>query len=49
MIHKRHSLNPGKVVVVFEIPSTIWADRVNLVGDFNNQPFKVTYATSSVC
>jgi 1,4-alpha-glucan branching enzyme len=36
MIHKRHSLNPGKVVVVFEIPSTIWADRVNLVGDFNN-------------
>ena len=36
MIHKRRSVNPGKVVVVFEIPSTIWADRVNLVGDFNN-------------
>jgi 1,4-alpha-glucan branching enzyme len=36
MIHKRRSLNPGKVVVVFEIPSTIWADRINLVGDFNN-------------
>jgi 1,4-alpha-glucan branching enzyme len=36
MIHKRRSVNPGKVVVGFEIPSTIWADRVNLVGDFNN-------------
>jgi 1,4-alpha-glucan branching enzyme len=36
MIHKRHSVNPGKVVVVFEIPGTIWADRINLVGDFNN-------------
>ena len=36
MIHKQRSVNPGKVVVVFEIPSTIWADRVNLVGDFNN-------------
>ena len=36
MIHKRCSVNPGKVVVVFEIPSTIWADRINLVGDFNN-------------
>ena len=36
MIHKQRSLNPGKVVVVFEIPSKIWADRINLVGDFNN-------------
>jgi 1,4-alpha-glucan branching enzyme len=36
MIYKHPSVNPSKVVVIFEIPGTIWADRVNLVGDFNN-------------
>ena len=36
MISKCQSVNPRKVMVVFEIPSTIWADRINLVGDFNN-------------
>lgn len=36
MIRKRHSPNPGKVIVIFEIPGTIWAERINLVGDFNN-------------
>jgi 1,4-alpha-glucan branching enzyme len=36
MIRKRHSPNPGKVIVAFEIPGTIWAERINLVGDFNN-------------
>ena len=36
MILKRRSPNAGKVIVTFEIPSTIWAERVNLVGDFND-------------
>lgn len=35
MIRKRSSPDKGKVVVAFEIPGTIWAERVNLVGDFN--------------
>jgi len=36
MIYKRPSSHDSKVVVVFEIPGTIWAESVNLVGDFNN-------------
>jgi 1,4-alpha-glucan branching enzyme len=24
------------MIVTFEIPGTIWAERINLVGDFNN-------------
>jgi 1,4-alpha-glucan branching enzyme len=36
MIHKRPSINPSKVMVIFELPSTLWTERVNLVGDFNN-------------
>ncbi len=36
MIRKRRSPNAGKVIVTFEIPGSIWADRVNLVGEFNN-------------
>ncbi|HIC89977.1 MAG TPA: glycoside hydrolase family 13 [Anaerolineae bacterium] len=36
MIRKRPSPNPGRVLVTFELPSAIWAERVNLVGDFNN-------------
>ena len=36
MIHKKQSPNGNRVVVTFEIPGTIWADRINLVGDFNN-------------
>jgi 1,4-alpha-glucan branching enzyme len=45
MIYKRPSVNPNKVVVIFEIPSTVWADHINLVGDFNdwdrnNLPFR---------
>jgi 1,4-alpha-glucan branching enzyme len=36
MIHKRSSLNKGKVIVTFEIPGSIWAERINLVGDFND-------------
>lgn len=36
MIKKAPSSNPGKVRVTFELPSTIWAASVHLVGDFNN-------------
>jgi 1,4-alpha-glucan branching enzyme len=36
MIHKRRSPNKGKVIVTFEIPGTIWAERINLVGSFND-------------
>jgi 1,4-alpha-glucan branching enzyme len=36
MIHKRPSTSKGKVIVTFEIPGTVWAERINLVGDFNN-------------
>jgi hypothetical protein len=35
MIHKRPSPKPGHIRVVFELPSCIWADRIFLVGDFN--------------
>jgi 1,4-alpha-glucan branching enzyme len=34
MIRKRRTAN-NKVAVTFEIPGAIWADRINLVGDFN--------------
>ena len=36
MIHKSQSPNQGKVLVVFEIPGTVWAVSINLVGDFND-------------
>lgn len=36
MIRKRRSPNAGKVIVTFEIPGSIWAERVNFVGEFNN-------------
>jgi 1,4-alpha-glucan branching enzyme len=36
MIHKRLSTNKNKVIVRFEIPATIWAERINLVGEFND-------------
>jgi 1,4-alpha-glucan branching enzyme len=36
VIIKRPSDKPGKVLVTFELPSAIWADRVNLCGDFND-------------
>ena len=36
MIHKRPSDHEGKVVIVFEIPGSVWADRIHLVGDFND-------------
>ena len=35
MIHKRPSTDTGKLVITFEIPGSIWADQIHLVGDFN--------------
>lgn len=35
MIHKFPSAKPGCVRVTFELPSCIWADRIFVVGDFN--------------
>jgi 1,4-alpha-glucan branching enzyme len=34
MVHK-HILPSGKVSVTFEMPASIWADSIHLVGDFN--------------
>jgi 1,4-alpha-glucan branching enzyme len=36
MIEKELVENGGRVRVTFELPSALWADRVNLVGDFND-------------
>ena len=36
MINKRPSHNKNKVIVTFEIPDSVWADRMHLVGDFND-------------
>jgi 1,4-alpha-glucan branching enzyme len=35
MIHKRHSVDGEGVIVTFEIPGSVWADSIHLVGDFN--------------
>jgi 1,4-alpha-glucan branching enzyme len=35
MIQKRPSHNPGKVIVTFQIPGAVWADRIHLLGEFN--------------
>ncbi|RME43128.1 MAG: glycoside hydrolase family 13, partial [Chloroflexi bacterium] len=36
MIEQDISPHPGKVLVTFTIPCTIWADTIHLVGDFND-------------
>lgn len=36
MIIKRKSSRPGFIRVCFELPAYLWADRVYVVGDFNN-------------
>ena len=36
MIYKQLSPIAGCVRVRFELPSCIWADRISVVGDFNN-------------
>jgi 1,4-alpha-glucan branching enzyme len=35
MIHKKRTTG-NMVAITFEIPGALWADRINLVGDFNN-------------
>lgn len=36
MIYKSQSTVPGRVHVVFELPSCIWADKICVTGDFND-------------
>ena len=36
MIEKRAASKEGKVQVTFLLPSNMWAERVNLVGEFND-------------
>ncbi len=47
MIYKRPSTDEGKILITFEIPGSVWADQIHLVGDFNNWdreglPFRLT-------
>jgi 1,4-alpha-glucan branching enzyme len=47
MIYKRPSTAEGKTVITFEIPGSVWADQIHLVGDFNSWdreslPFRFT-------
>jgi len=48
MISKRLSPDKKKIIVTFEIPGSLWAERINLVGDFNDWdeeslPFKLNH------
>ena len=36
MIRKRPSTNENTVIVSFEIPGSVWADQIHLVGDLND-------------
>ena len=36
MIYKTPSPRPGHMRVVFELPSSVWADDICLVGEFND-------------
>jgi 1,4-alpha-glucan branching enzyme len=36
MIKKEPVSKTGQVRVTFELPSTMWAERINLVGEFND-------------
>jgi hypothetical protein len=36
MIHKRLSADENNVIVTFEIPDSVWADCIHLVGDLND-------------
>ena len=36
MITKRNSSQPGFIRICFELPAYLWADRVYVVGDFND-------------
>lgn len=45
MIKKEPVTKEGLVRVTFELPSTMWAERVNLVGEFNDWDTAVTPMT----
>jgi hypothetical protein len=36
MIRKKQSPTPNMLSVTFELPASVWADRIVLVGDFND-------------
>ena len=36
MIRKKQSQTPNMLSVTFELPASLWADRIALVGDFND-------------
>ncbi|MFN2290870.1 MAG: isoamylase early set domain-containing protein [Anaerolineae bacterium] len=42
MIHKQPAKAKGKTIVTFVLPSNIWAERVNLVGEFNDWDTRAT-------
>lgn len=42
MIQKEPVTKAGLVRVTFELPSNMWAERVNLVGDFNDWDTRAT-------
>jgi 1,4-alpha-glucan branching enzyme len=47
MLAKKVSKKQGFVYVAFALPSTVWADRVNLVGEFNDWDSMATPMTRS--
>ena len=42
MIDKKLSTRSGQARVTFELPSTVWAGQISLVGEFNNWDGQVT-------
>jgi hypothetical protein len=42
MVRKEPTSQPGCVRVTFEIPASLWANHVYLVGDFNNWDRRAT-------
>jgi 1,4-alpha-glucan branching enzyme len=47
MIQKQPAAKSGLVRVTFELPANMWAERVNLVGGFNNWDTAATSLTRS--
>jgi 1,4-alpha-glucan branching enzyme len=47
MIKKEPTEKEGRVLVTFELPSSMWAERVNLVGEFNDWDTRATPMTRS--
>ena len=47
MILKQQTRKKGSVRVTFELPSNMWAERVNLVGEFNDWDTTATPMTRS--